>query len=84
MFQELNWDKPDAENDKSKFIVDRSCTDYALRKGLDNVKVLYVKTKNDGLITRVIIENQEFVFENTSLEAICSHIDIMVADEHIK
>ena len=69
--------KPDAVNKEgTSFWLDKDTTNYAKQIGLKNVKVLYLKTKG-GYITRVIIENNDYVFENQRLEDIGVHLDMM-------
>lgn len=67
---------PQAVNELGcKFWADRDSTDYAKRKGLA-VQVVYVEHP-DGSRTRLILENGEAVYENTSIEAIACHIDVL-------
>lgn len=77
LFQELNWDKPDAENELCKFILDKQSTLYAQSKGLKDHQVFYTKEKSSGRVTRLLTENREVIYENQNLEVLCCHIDVI-------
>lgn len=75
---ELPFDKtPDFVNEKGvKWWIDRDTTRYAHSKLNDKVAVWYIE-EPDGNQCRLITENDEILYDNTSLEAVLCYIDIL-------
>jgi hypothetical protein len=70
-------EEPYYTNDKGdEFWPDAAGTDYAQCKGLRNVQVVIVREKC-GRLARLIVENGVPVYENTGIEQIGAHLDIM-------
>jgi len=69
--------KPDFVNDiGTSFWLDKDLTKYAKDKGLEGIRVFYVKDKvgNKG---RVVIQDNEYIYESPRLEDVAIHLDIM-------
>ena len=60
----------------TEFWIDKDLTDYARRKELIGVVVYFVRTK-EGEKTRLIVKDNQPIYENTSYEGIAVFIDVI-------
>ena len=80
---EKSLGEPVSETEVAVWWLDHSLNKYIDHK-ISDYGVLYtgtvwiVKTKVDGLFTRLLIEKGEVVYENQNLEAMACHIDMVL------
>jgi hypothetical protein len=83
LFPWTSGEKPFSVNeDGYEWYVDKLTTEYARREDFINktkpLKVIVFFVKKRDFITRVLIgENQKILYEDTTLEGMSSHIDIL-------
>jgi len=83
MLESPDWGNPEHINDAGfKFWLDRSSTDYARNKGLDDYHVLFTEHP-DGKRTRILVNgNNEPVCDDPSIEGIAVYIDLIAANKN--
>ncbi len=73
----LDHGEPDFINEKGvKFWLNKVSTNHAHFQGLKNINVFIVLETNESK-TFLIVEDGQPIYENTSLEAIGGHLDIL-------
>jgi len=72
--------KPYFESNIHKFWIDEQLTNYALQKGLKDIRVFIAQDRYDN-ISRVLYNGMNAEFESKVYEDIAVHIDIMAVEK---